>query len=423
MPTFLHAADIHLDSPLHGLSRYEGAPAREIRQATRKALDNLVSYVLEHRIPLLLIAGDLYDGDCPDFQTPLHFSARMSRLREAGTRVALIRGNHDAQNRMTRSLRLPDNVYTFPAARPATWKLDDLGIAVHGQSYDREAVLDNLALDYPEPVPGMFNIGLLHTSLSGTPEHSRYAPCTLNQLLAKGYDYWALGHIHRHEIMHRDPPVIFSGCIQGRHIREPGGKGCMRVDMDPSGGINIERVELDVLRWQHMELDVSGLKTRGAVLDLVSRELENAAAAKDREKLLGLRLTLKGTTGAFSDLMHDFAGLQAEIRNLATDISGQTIWVEKIFNQCNPALDWEEIKASGTALAHLAGYMQELEQDPELFRSLDLDLTELRAKLGGTGVELPDLDDPQTRKDYVSRCRDMVMTLLARNMSSTGNDS
>jgi len=124
MLTFIHAADIHLDSPLHGLSRYEGAPAREIRQATRKALDNLVNYVLEHRIPLLLIAGDLYDGDCPDFQTPLHFSAQMSRLREAGTRVALIRGNHDAQNRMTKSLRLPDNVLLFqlPGPPPGSWK-------------------------------------------------------------------------------------------------------------------------------------------------------------------------------------------------------------------------------------------------------------------------------------------------------------
>ncbi|WP_291323663.1 DNA repair exonuclease [Desulfonatronospira sp.] len=423
MTTFIHAADIHLDSPLYGLSRYEGAPAQEIRQATRKALANLVDYILEHRIPLLLIAGDLYDGDCPDFQTPLHFSAQMSRLREVGTRVAFIRGNHDAQNRMTRALRLPDNVYTFPAARPDTWELEDLGIAVHGQSYDREAVLENLALGYPEPVPGMFNIGMLHTSLYGTPGKSGYAPCDLSHLLAKGYHYWALGHMHRHEVIHRDPPVIFSGCIQGRHIREPMDNGCMRVDLDASGEISIQRLELDVLRWQTMELDISGQHTQGEVLDLVSRELENISTNLDQERLMAVRIILTGASAACSEIMHDFPGLQAEIRNLATDISGQSIWVEKILNQCTPALDWDELKSSGTALAHLAGYMQELQQDPAMLNSLDLDFTELKAKLAGTGVEMPDMNDPGTRQTYVSRARDIIMTLLARDMSTSDKNS
>jgi len=420
---FIHAADIHLDSPLHGLSRYEGAPVREIRKATRKALANLVEYILEHRIPLLLIAGDIYDGDCPDFQTLLHFSGQMARLKDAGTKVALIRGNHDARNRMTKSLNLPDNVHTFSSRQPETWKLPDLGVAIHGQSYDREAVLDNLVLGYPDPVPGMFNIGLLHTSLTGRPGHSRYAPCEMKHLLARGYDYWALGHVHRHEIIHDNPMVIFSGCIQGRHIREQGIKGCMRAEVESSGKVNFEHVELDVLRWQTLEMDLSGLDSQARVLEALEQELKILLADQRRERLLALRIVLSGSSPDHSGLTRDFQQLQAEIRNLAMNISGQTIWVEKIINQTAPALDWEELKKSQTPQGNLIDYIERLLQDSEEFDALNPDLTELKAKLAGTGIDLPDLTDFETRRDLLHKSRDMLITLMAQKMPGSDHSS
>jgi len=418
---FIHSADIHLDSPLHGLSRYEGAPVREIREATRKALANLVEYVVEHGIPLLIIAGDIYDGDCPDFQTLLHFSGQMARLRQAGIRVALIRGNHDAQNRMTKSLNLPDNVYTFSSSRPETWELPDLGAAIHGQSYDREAVLDNLVLDYPDPVPGMFNIGLLHTSLTGRPGHSRYAPCELKHLLARGYDYWALGHVHRHEIIHDNPLVIFSGCIQGRHIREQGIKGCMRVDVDASGQVNFERVELDVLRWQTLELDISGLDSQDIILEALEQEFKNLLAEQPQEKLLALRIKLLGSTPTHSPLFHDYDGLQAEIRNMAMDISWQRIWVEKILNHTTLALDWDELKQGHTPQGELINYLERLEFDSVAFEELNPDFTDLRAKLAGTGAHMPDPADADTRRELLHRSKNILMALMSRDYEPGGD--
>jgi DNA repair exonuclease SbcCD nuclease subunit len=108
MIRFLHAADIHLDSPLTGLERYEGAPVEELRGATRRALENLVELAIERELDFVLIAGDLYDGDWKDHNTGLFFVDRMNRLREAAIPVVIISGNHDAANRMTRSLRRPD---------------------------------------------------------------------------------------------------------------------------------------------------------------------------------------------------------------------------------------------------------------------------------------------------------------------------
>ncbi len=196
----LHAADIHLDSPLQKLGSYEGAPADQIRRASRRALENMVRLAIDEAVDLVLVAGDLYDGDWPDQNTGLFFVAQASRLVEAGIPIVVIRGNHDAANRMTSSLPLPKNPdgseIMMRSDQVDLRQFESLGVAVHGRSFQSRAESDNLAAGYPSPISGMFNVGLLHTSLTGAEGHDPYAPCTPAQLADKRYDYWALGHIH-----------------------------------------------------------------------------------------------------------------------------------------------------------------------------------------------------------------------------------
>src|ERR1035437_9521159 len=142
---FLHAADIHLDSPLRGIARYEGMPVDDIRLATRRAFDNLVRLAIDERVRFVLLAGDLYDGDWKDTSTGMFFASRMTRLREAGIPVFLLAGNHDAANRMTKSLRLPQNVSVFAARQPETKLLPEGDVAIHGQGFSNQSVFDNLA--------------------------------------------------------------------------------------------------------------------------------------------------------------------------------------------------------------------------------------------------------------------------------------
>ena len=226
---FLHAADIHLDSPLLRLDVYEGAPAAEIRGATRRAFENLVQTALAEKVDFVVLAGDIYDGDWKDYNTGLHFAARIARLREAGIPVILAAGNHDAASSISRSLRLPDNARVFPHDRPDTFRLESVNVAVHGQSFGSPAVRADLSRGYPAPVPGCFNVGLLHTGVNGREGHEPYAPCTLAALREKGYDYWALGHVHQREVLSAEPLVVFPGNTQGRHARETGAKGCILV--------------------------------------------------------------------------------------------------------------------------------------------------------------------------------------------------
>src|SRR3954447_2756218 len=160
----VHAADIHLDSPMHGLTAYDTAPVDELRLATRAALRGLVDLCLDEQADALLIGGDLYDGDWHDYATGAHFVREAQRLREAGITVVVVTGNHDAASRITKALRLPEGVHVLPVDAPGTVVFEDLGLAVHGQGYATAAVTEDLSRAYPAPLSGLVNVGLLHTS-------------------------------------------------------------------------------------------------------------------------------------------------------------------------------------------------------------------------------------------------------------------
>src|SRR5581483_1458548 len=164
---FVHAADIHLDSPLLGLDRYEGAPVDAIRGATRRAMANLVQLAIRERVNFVILAGDIYDGDWPDYNTGLFFINEVRKLQDANIPVVILRGNHDAESRITCRLTLPANTQELPTDRPGSIRLDEIGVALHGQGYARQAETRNLVAQYPPPVSGWCNIGVLHTGLNG----------------------------------------------------------------------------------------------------------------------------------------------------------------------------------------------------------------------------------------------------------------
>jgi DNA repair exonuclease SbcCD nuclease subunit len=130
--SFVHAADIHLDSPLKGLERYENAPVERIRGATRRAFTRLIDLAIDKHVDFVLLAGDLYDGDWRDYNTGLFLVRQLGRLREQKIKVFVIAGNHDAANKMTRVLRLPDHVRLLMHDRPETVRLPHLDVAIHG---------------------------------------------------------------------------------------------------------------------------------------------------------------------------------------------------------------------------------------------------------------------------------------------------
>lgn len=378
MPRFLHAADIHLDSPLKGLEAYEDAPLGAIRGATRRAFDNLIDKAIEEEVCFLLLAGDLFDGDWKDYNTGLFFMDRMSRLRKHNIPVFIVSGNHDAASQITKAMPLPDNVTVFSTRQPETVRLDALGVAIHGQGYALRTENSNLAARFPLADPRYFNIGLLHTSLNGRPGHEPYAPCSFEDLRARGYDYWALGHVHQREIVAETPWVVFPGNLQGRCIRETGAKGASLVTFDEGRVREVEHCELDVLRWALVQTDLSDCAGAESVFARVRQAIgRRIDAAGDRP--LALRLILGGACPIHNELHASTRKWNEELRGLAMGLG--EVWVEKILFRTRPCLALDDIVGQDTPLAGLLRAMEGLALDRGRFLELLPEVETLQSRL------------------------------------------
>ena len=382
---FIHAADPHLDSPLQGLEAHEGAPVALLRAATRRAFENLIQLAIDEHIDFLLIAGDIYDGDWKDYSTGLFFRAQMVRLRESGIPVYLIAGNHDAASVISKKLSLPENVHVFSTRTPESKEVAGHPVVIHGRGFPNRAVPENLAKEYPPAASGKFNLGLLHTSLTGKPGHDTYAPCSEADLREKGYGYWALGHIHQPEVISEDPWIVFAGNCQGRHIKETGPRGCRLVTVNDS--LQVESAEwhdLDVLRWQELNVDLTGSDQEKEALHRVSAAMENAVAEAEG-RLVAARIILTGTTSLHGSLHRDEQRWRAELLAKAQDQGADAVWIERIKIATTPVYDVNQL-AERDALTKIV--LENLNEAHETMATLPAEI-----------LDMLDVLPPEVRKE------------------------
>jgi DNA repair exonuclease SbcCD nuclease subunit len=368
--SFIHAADIHLDSPLTGLEQYEGAPVDKIRSATRDAFKNLVDTAIDNRVSFIIIAGDLYDGDWKDYNTGLFFASQMVRLQKENITVFMIRGNHDAASLITKELKLPANVIEFSTKQAESHLLEELGVAIHGQGFASRSVEENLVKNYPSRKEGYLNIGILHTSANGREGHETYAPCSIGDMKEKGYDYWALGHIHMRELLHeKEPVILFPGNIQGRHIKETGDKGCTLVSVRDGAIESLTQLSLDVLRWELIELDVSGLDSIEEIMDEARGLLEEKYQEVDG-RFLAIRFRIHGATNVHQELLVNKEHFINNLRSLSIEVGLGDIWIEKVKVETSRVMDVEELKAKHTPIAVILDFIKGVGADEDMLTDL-----------------------------------------------------
>ncbi|MFM7843242.1 MAG: exonuclease SbcCD subunit D [Planctomycetota bacterium] len=381
---FLHAADLHLDSPMLRLGQYDDAPAELLRTATRQAVTRLVDVAIAERVAFVLISGDIYDGDWDDVRTGLFMVQQYARLREAQIPVFVIAGNHDAITKMTYNVTLPSNVTFFGHQKPATHRLEHLDVAIHGQSFSRQTVRENLASGYPEPVANCFNIGLLHTSLDGREGHATYAPCSVADLTERGYDYWALGHIHTREIVAKNPWIVFPGNIQGRNVRETGERGVMLVTVDDSrpaaGRVTVEFRPVDVVRWERVPLDAAAVATPEALQEQWREKLIELRR-QHAEMPLAVRAVVQGTCDYHVALVGQQSTWESNLRAIAQDVGRDELWVEKIKFATQPRRTTTASSELDGPLAEVSRIIETLLSDEQQLAAIQEELSEVRDKL------------------------------------------
>lgn len=421
MIKFIHAADIHLDSPLHGLSQYEGAPVEQVRAATRQAFTKMIDLAIDEDVNFVLIAGDLFDGDWKDFSTGLYFNSQMSRLKRKNIRVFVVSGNHDAESKISQTLGKIDNVHVFDSKEPETVLIEDIQVAVHGMSYAQPDIMEDISSNYPAPKQGFINIGVLHTCANVNSSHEQYAPCSPGNLSDKGYDYWALGHVHSHEILNQSPLIVFSGCMQGRNIRETGEKGCCIVSVDDGGAVSLDFQSVDVLRWKTIEIDATGKSSADGVMTEIRHQIESII-----HELASIphaiRVKISGKCDAHKEFKSDPDKWINEVRSLVTDETSGEAWVEKVVFYTKPGIDFSMIQERTDPVGDLYRFAGSLLEDEASKEALVKSLELLSSKLPKAASNEPDpfdIQDSQTLEHLAKNAQQLLIErVLEEEVSS-----
>ena len=324
MIKILHTADIHLDSPLRSLALRDAELRDTVVAASRAAFTRLIDFALSEQVAALLIAGDLFDGKERSARTGAFLMTELDRLRAAGIKVFYIKGNHDAENPITGTLDLPENVHVFDARGGKVQLADEVWI--HGVSFAERHAADSLLPRFKEPIEGAVNIAMLHSSLAGAPGHDIYAPCSVADLVGMGFDYWALGHIHKRQVHSEAPWVIMPGIPQGRDIGETGSKSASLLTIE-NGAIDVVEVPTSVVDFFQTTLDVTEAENDDALRAMLREHL-----AKQRNAINAptgvLRVTLKGRPTRYWQILRDRDVWLEQVTDIARVIGD--IWIDKL---------------------------------------------------------------------------------------------
>ena len=375
---FVHAADLHLDSPFVGLQEVQPDLARELLEATFASFRGVVDLCLEAGAEFLLLAGDLFDQPQGSLKAQLYLRRELKRLADAGLETFIVYGNHDHLGGRGVSLEWPPGVTIFSARQVEVAEVRRRGetlARIFGLSHGGAAEAANLTQRFPAAPPGPFAVGLLHANLDRNPDHDDYAPCTLADLARVSYDYWALGHIHQPGVRKAaQPTVVYAGNPQGRHLKEPGPRGCYLVEVDG----HLARPQFKAtgtIRWEEVPVDLSGLEKVDQVLAALQKIVEDRRPQPPQQGAV-LRVALQGRGAVHRELKlpGTLNDLLEETRRQGSS-SKPWVWVETLAAATAPDFDLAALSQGqnlvATVLARLAEARQAPAMPPEIQEMLD----------------------------------------------------
>ena len=293
---FIVSADTHLGSPIRSVALRNPELGDRLQKASFDTFRRIVDMAISENADALVLAGDIFDSDFPDLKSRAFLIAQLNRAGAAGIPTVLIRGNHDALLDHTTHGNLGPDIHLLHKGNPTV----EVGnVMFHGLSFDKSHLANSLLPDYPEPVRGRTNVGLMHTSLGGSPGHDPYAPCSEQDLLAHGYDLWCLGHIHKpFERRSGSALAVMPGIPQPRHYGERSG-GSVAVVTLGDGVPQLEHRDVGHLRFVEADLDLTECGDQTEVLDKMNAALK---AAQDPSRITAVRLQVTTARHTADDL-------------------------------------------------------------------------------------------------------------------------
>jgi exonuclease SbcD len=398
---FVHAADLHLDSPFRGIGSASAAVKQRLESATLAAFRRVVDHTMECKADFLVIAGDIYDSKDRNLRALVWFRNEMERLAEQNIPVFIVHGNHDPLNGWGSGFQLPPNVITFGghADTEPFIRRGREAAQVTGISYTRERVTDNLASSLTPDGGSPYSIAVLHANVGHQSGHADYAPATVADLAAAGFNYWALGHVHTRSVLATDPAtIVYPGNTQGRNPREAGPRGCYQVDVDTHGRAHLEFIETSVVRWTHIELSVAHMNSMNELVDSMLHKARDASALFHGP--IVARCTIRGSGPLHRDLQRD------DMNEELAEVLSSALIVESVRIATGPEVDVEALARTETMVSDFLKLAERAMEDSEMRQRLSDSLAPLFRRR-----DMPATDDARLR-EWIERASALGVDLL-----------
>jgi len=397
--SFIHTADLHLDSSFKGISEINEEISLELTEATFKAFNKIIDLGIEKQVDFLLIAGDIYDGADRSLRAQLQFRDGLKRLSDAGIKAYIVHGNHDPLDGWSANLDWPKIVHIFKGKSVEKVSVEKDGeeiVQIYGISFHMQEIKTNLTYKFPKISPSkkaLFTIGMLHCNVGSNTGHEPYAPCTLQDLISRNFDCWALGHVHKKAIIYDDNPlVIYPGNPQGLHPKETGARGCFLINVNENGEPTAEFIEVDSIRWFVEELSIDFLYTEQELISKIHNYIE-----KIREEAEGrssvCRIILTGRSALHSSIARKGV-LDDILKDIRENEEGekQFVWIESIEDNTNPEIDRKSLLERKDFIGDLVKLFEEFSGDKTKIAELKESLDPLFTSPGGRKL-LESIDD------------------------------
>jgi len=386
---FIHASDLHLDTPFKGLSNWNSQLASKLKEATFKSFKNIIDLCLQEKVDFLLISGDIFDSENKSLAAQLKFVHELKRLSEKGIPTYFICGNHDPLSSWLESLQMPKNVFRFNSTEVEkfTYQKSDKPIAdIYGISFENKVVNKNLARNYQlNSNTSAISIAILHGTVGTPGPHENYAPFKVEDVTGKGFDYWALGHIHKRQIIQeKNPTIVYPGNPQGRDFGETGKKGCYIVEIAQNEKPKIKFASTQLISFEEIEIDLTEEDKIGKLPDRIEDAKTNIDNYEVNTSYI-LRITFKGRTS-----LHSQFNKQEEIEQLLEHFNDGQLnqksftWIDGIGVKTQPDLDIEQIKKESGFTAEILKSFGKLESNPgkldEVIKNADKNFSSYPAK-------------------------------------------
>ncbi len=413
--TFIHAADLHLGAPFKGLRTIAPAWADILLEAIPEAFRKIIDTALDQQVDFVVFAGDIFDNSHPSYADFSLFVSGLRQLNQAGIPVYFVTGNHDPYISWDNSFAaLPENAHLLGATKPefACFERDGKPLALIGgrgyytqswpseenisEGISRETAMADLGVSAP------FMIGILHTGLDIDMTRS---PVNPKHLLKKDVDYWACGHVHQPRILpsKEDPRIVYSGCPQGRDMKEEGEHGVFKVTLTTDASAEVEFIPTAKVAWQHVMLDVSECATISEVQEkIVSAEF--AQNAETRCQRMIFRITLTGRSSLHEELT---AQVLEDMRAILND-GYPFFYVDALLDKTIPLLDYKTLQKEGLFPAVYLDVMKACRSEKEAT------LIDLEKQFYQRDLSLPSLLEAKY-KDLCDEAETLVLDLLGRD--------